>query len=413
MSKALELRQKRAALIEQIGVLAALAGKEGRAFNADEKTKFETMTADEKALRETIENIETAEGLQRGIDESKEREARARGTQAPGSAVPSYEDAFNSYLRNGTQEMNAEYRSVLRGGFKPEETRDLSVGTNSAGGYTVPPGFRTQLVDAMKFFGGMRASKATQFKTDSGQALAMPTDNDTSNVGALLAENTADSTQDVAFGQLTFNAYKYTSKIVKISMELMNDTAFNLSAFLTQKLGQRLGRITNTHFTTGDNSSKPQGIVPGATAGVTAAGASAITYADLLGLKFSVDIAYRNNAQWMMHDTTWKAALALVDSNGRQLIQGVNVGIATGAPDTLMGQDVVINNDMATIATTAKTVLYGDLSNYWIRDVNDIFIVRFNERFADAYQVGFSALYRGDGRIVDAGTHPIKYLTQA
>lgn len=406
MSKIIDLRQKRAALIGQMGAITEKVAKEGRGFTAEEQEQWEKMFAEEKSLRATIEALEATEGLQRSASDRQEQ--RREPEQ---QAAPTYDEAFRQWLQRGTEDMPGEMRTILRAGFQGDAARDLSVGSNVGGGYTVPTGFRAQLIDAMKFFGGMRVARTTQFTTASGQQLQMPTDNDTANVGAIIGENTPDTTQDTAFNQVTFTAYKYTSKIVKVSLELVNDSAFDIGAFLAQKLGQRIGRITNTHFTVGTNASQPQGVITGATAGPTAASPTAIAYADLVELKFSVDVAYRNNAEWMLHDQVWKLVLKLVDSAGRPIIRGVDIGVSENMPDTLLGQPVRINNDMDSApAATKKTVLYGDFSNYWIRDVQDIFLVRFNERFMDAYQVGFAALYRGDGRIVDAGTHPLKYL---
>lgn len=297
--------------------------------------------------------------------------------------------------------------SFRLGGKAPrnvQEARAQSL-TGSAGGYTVPAGFLNQLEESLLAFGGMR-EVATVLRTDSGNDLPIPTVNDTGNVGAILAENSQVAEQDMTFAQITLKAYKYSSKLVRVSAELLQDTAIDLESFIGNALGNRIARILNTHFTTGDNSSKPQGVVNAGT-GVTCASASAITYGELLDLQHSVDPSYRANARFMMHDSTLKAIRKLVDDQNRPIFQA---DITGASPGTLLGMPIVINQDIATIATGAKAIVCGDFSKYIIRDVTDFTLLRLEERYADYHQVGFVGFSRHDGRILDAGTDPLKVL---
>jgi HK97 family phage major capsid protein len=88
-------------------------------------------------------------------------------------------------------------------------------------------------------------------------------------------------------------------------------------------------------------------------------------------------------------------------------------GLTVGQPDMIMGYQYVINQSMTTPATGVKSILFGDFSKYLIRDVRDITLLRLDERYADAHQVGFLAFSRSDGDLLDAGTNPVKYGTQA
>lgn len=280
--------------------------------------------------------------------------------------------------------------------------------SGSAGGYTVPQGFLNQLESSLLAFGGMR-EVATILRTGEGNDLPIPTVSDHSNVGAILAENTQVAEQDVAFGQITMKAYKYSSKLIRVSAELLQDSAIDLESFIGGALGERVARILNTHFTSGDNSSKPQGISASG-AGVTAASATAITFNELLDLQHSLDPAYRANARFMMHDTTFKLVRKLVDDQNRPIFMN---DLSATSPGTLFGVPVVINQDVATVAASAKAVYYGDFSKYLIRDVQDFTLLRLEERYADYHQVGFVGFSRHDGRILDAGTDPIKHLVMA
>jgi HK97 family phage major capsid protein len=268
-------------------------------------------------------------------------------------------------------------------------------------------GFYDTLIEAQKFYGGVR-QVSNVFSTDSGNTLPIPTANETAALGSILAENATATTQDVAFGQVMLGAYKYTSNIVLVSMELMQDSAFDIEAYLARKLGERIGRINNQHFTNGTGTGQPQGVVTGATSGkVGATGqTTSITIDDLLDLEHSVDIAYRTGAKFMLNDQSLKAVKKLKDAQGRPLWLP---GLAFKEPDTINSYGFQVNNDMQVMAANAKSILFGDFSNYWIRDVKAVQVVRFNEKYADAGQVGFVAFSRADGKLINAGTNPVAY----
>ena len=283
--------------------------------------------------------------------------------------------------------------------------------TDSAGGYTIPEGFVANLEKALLTYGSVR-SVADVLRTASGNDLPWPTADDTSNVGALLGENSTDSEQDVTFGVFTLGAYKYTSKIIKTSVEILQDTGINLAAELGTMLGERIARIQNQHFTTGTGSSQPSGITVGSATGVTAAGAAAITTDEILDLVSSVDPAYRMGASFMMHDSTKTALLKLKNSNNDYIWRA---GFEGSAPDTLLGYRVVINNDMPEIATGNVTICFGNMGAYKVREVLNTSLVRLNERYADAHQVGWVAINRADGDLLTASSTntPVKHLVQA
>ena len=134
----------------------------------------------------------------------------------------------------------------------------------------------------------------------------------------------------------------------------------------------------------------------------------------MIDLKYNVNRAYRANAQWMTSDNNLKVILKLVDGQSRPLFESLtNVSLKSGEPETLLGQPLIINNDIADMAASAKSLLYGDFRNYWIRDVKAMMMLRLTERYADNGQVGFIAFMRSDGRMIDAGAHPVQYYINA
>jgi HK97 family phage major capsid protein len=291
------------------------------------------------------------------------------------------------------------------------EARAQSVGTDSAGGYTVPEGFVSELERALLAFGGPRRVGRI-LRTDSGNDMPWANVDDTGNTGRLLSENAAITETAVTFGSVTLAAYKYSSDSVLVSAELMSDSAFSLASEVGSMLGERIGRITAQHFTTGTGSSQPQGVSVGASAGVTAAGAAAITTDELITLYHSVDPSYRNDPSfgWMMHDDIVLYVRKLKDANDQYLWQP---GLQDSEPDRLLGKPVVVNNSMPALATGNVTVLVGAFSKFIIRDAGNIRLFRLEERYRDNDQTGFVAFSRHDSRVIDAGSGPIKKLTQA
>jgi HK97 family phage major capsid protein len=424
LTKSRELREKRAKLVADA---RALYDKSER--TKEDNERFDTMMADADQMKVEIDREERVAAAELEL-----RSTAAPPSDRPGDAQRILADAdkqkryrevwkramsFDGPREYGFRGISAEDRAVLA------EFRDMGTGGGNAlqgsgGGYFVPVGFVDEVESAMKWYGDMlRSSKI--IRTDSGQPLPFPTDNDTGTVGELVAEAAQVSTADVTLGNLTLNAYKYSTKMVKVSIELLQDSAFDLDSYLKEKFSERLGRILNTHFTTGTGSSQPHGIIPVATAGPTATGAAtndggtetggtSIGSDDLIELEHSIDKAYRRGSAFMANDATIKSIKKLKDKYGRPLWLP---GLASGSPDTILEYPYFTNNDMATIALNAKTVLFGRLDKYLVRQVKDLSVLRLVERFADFGQVAFIGFARYDGNLLDAGTHPVKYLVQA
>jgi HK97 family phage major capsid protein len=318
---------------------------------------------------------------------------------------------FDAFLRRGLGVLKPEHQALMQSRYSDsDEIRAQSIGTPSAGGYAVPQDFANTIDVALKQFSGIR-NAATVITSSDGRSLPWPTVNDTTNSGVLVAENAGDTEQDVAFGVVTYGAYTFSSKIVRVSLELLQDSGVDVGALLGRLLGERLGRGTAAYYATGTGSSQPQGFVTAATLGKTAASATAFTYQEMLDLKHSVDPAYRMSAKWAMHDTVLRAVKALVGSDGRPLWQP---SVADKVPATIDGDQFIIDQSMSSALTTAQRVMaYGDLSKFQIRDVLGYQLVVLRELYAANRQVGFNMFMRTDSKLLDAGTNPIKYLRLA
>ncbi len=296
----------------------------------------------------------------------------------------------------------AEHRSAAqRAGLNLNSSRLVltraNSTTNSAGGYTIPQGFLAELEKKIVYFNPLR-DVARVIRTESGNSLPFPTIDDTGNPGAIGAENTAPSATDMTFGQIILGAYR-TESLVLLSNELLRDSGLDLATEVAGLLGERLGRKEATDHATGNGTTAPQGVVTGSSAGVAGATTTTITLANIMGLRNALDFGYQQNGAFMMHQSIWSTILQLADSQNRPLF----LDLLNGNQPRLLGYPVIVNNAMASsIAASAKTVLFGDFSKYYIRDAGDIEIIRMNERYADAYQTGFMAVRRSDAKVAQS-----------
>lgn len=420
LSRAAELRQKRANLVSRMREITDNPGGEHGGLTDEQRAEFDRLHSAQEQLLADAQRIEDHEELEASLSgPAVPPAAGPLGTGGPEEAADlerdrQYAAAFGAYLRRGRHEITGEQRRVLeRRSMVLGEERAMGTNDDALGGYTVPTTMAAGITEAMLAFGGMRQSRATILPTDSGADLVMVTDNDTSNEGAILTENSGTSEQETGFGQVILRSYVYSSKMIKVSRQLLADSAFDLESYLSRKLAQRLGRITNRHFTVGDGVSKPKGVAVGLTVGKTGATGqtTSIISDDLFDLEHSVDRDYRENAEWMMHDTSLRTLKKLKDGQGRPLWVP---GIAVREPDMILGYRYIVNNNMATMAANAVSVIFGDMSLYHIRDVMGYVLLRLDERFADSFQVAFLGFSRHDGKLVDAGTNPIKsYVNSA
>lgn len=410
-----EKRQERKALIGRAEALVTAAREATRAMTPEEENQFDQMMNDGDTMLREIEREERLLDAREGLDRTPDglRSAEEDPPEGNGGSEE-YRQAFLGYLRHGIEGIEPAQRALMQAHFGelPPEARALSTGVTTAGGFTVPEEFYRRLTEAQLAFGGMRQSRTTTLETASGADLPMPTNNDTANKGVIVSENAQVTEQDTTFGQKVLKAFMYSSKIVRVSYQLLQDSAFDLEGFLARILGTRISRATNEHFTVGAGTTEPEGVVTGATLGKTGTTGqtTSVTYNDLVDLFHSVDPAYRLNAQWMFDDSTLKALKKLVDSQNRPLW---TPGVAVREPDTILGKPYIPNTDIPAMAADAKSILFGDLSLYMIRDVKGIQVLRLTERYADYLQVGFLAFSRHDGALLDAGTAPVKYYANS
>lgn len=424
---------------------------------SEDKTKFDAIHADMKKYREQKRRLdqqrdvnEELSKVERQTDPNELRRQNGNGNNhnhqdAKRASDEEADGALRAWMlaKHGpeaAQKIRPEWRSAAQklgvdmnssefpfkmSSFQPRsarhedmerwEKRALTV-TTTAGGYLISAEMNRSLEEARLFYGPM-LQLATTIRTETGANLPFPTFNGTATKGRILGINTQVTQTDPAFGQMVLGAFKYSSDMVLVPEELIEDSGVPLSDFLGRALGERIGRILNEHFTTGAGTTLPFGVVVQATAVNLGTGTSAgfgsttdgTAYRNLLKILHGVDIAYRNGGDrvgWMMNDATLQVLAGFVDSTGRPLWQP---SLVAGEPDRLLGYRIFINNDMtSTFANLARTVLFGDFSKYMIREVRSVSILSSRDRFIDFHQTAFLGFGRYDGNLLNAGTGPVK-----
>ena len=429
-----ELREERAGIIANARQKHDEATKAGIEMTGEELAAWDAQMSDAADLLNKAERLEKLEKLEASIKTTSEA-SELGATQVqnrPESTGPSAQDrdqAFTAWtmhnsdmdvpenLRQSAEKCGVrldakEFKFNLsnRSFGQIKNASGQNVTTAGDGGYLVPEGFVANMEAAMLAFGGI-LNHADVLRTNSGNDLPWPMMNDTGNTGALLAEDAEATKLDLAFTSKTYSAYKYTSRLILVSQELLEDSAINIPNIVGAAAGERLGRALNTAATTGTGSSQPGGIVTGAAAGVTAAGVAAITTDEIKNLKRACDVAYRPNAKWMFHDDVAGYIMKLKDGQSNYIWEE---NYRSGDPAQLLGHDVVVNNDMSsTITASDITVLFGDISKHKVRMVNDVRLYRMSERYREFDQDGFVAFMRFDSGVLNAGGNPIVKLTQA
>lgn len=297
------------------------------------------------------------------------------------------------------------------------ETRALTKGTTTAGGYLVPTTTAARITERMKAFGGL-AEEAENITTDSGEAMNWATEDDTGNTAEIVAEGgaAASAGADKVFGQTTLGAFKYeatgaSNLPMKVSWELLEDSPINLEEHIANNFARRIMRKFSVDIITGNGTTAPQGVMAAQTAfDEIAANSAGPTYGELLGAVAALDPEYRRNAKWLMNDATWMGKImAMVDDVGRPLIQSqAAAGLGSGAEPQLLGFPVVIDQGVASIGDQAKFIGFGDWrESYIVRRVNGFHLLRLNELYAVNGFVGFLGWARMDGRVKNLNSYVV------
>jgi HK97 family phage major capsid protein len=416
MSKLAQLRERRTAKAQEANALNARFPADQR-MPAAEASALDTLLAEIEAIDNDIAREARVAKLAAEQTDNMLDRVRENATRDP-AKHSEHAQALKAYFRGGLQGLSAEQLAAHNARVTPDIRAAMSTTTTTEGGFTVATEYNRALEQAMKAYGGMLQA-ADIINTASGATMNFPTSDATSEVGAIVGQNTTVSRVDTVFGNVAVDAYKYTSNDIAIPWELIQDSFLDIEAFIQDLLGERLGRILNTHATVGTGTGQPRGVVPASALGKagTTGQTLTVTYDDLVDLEHSVDPAYRRlpGVGFMMHDNSLRTVRKIKDSQGRPIfVPGYEADVPGGAPDKLLGRPIFINQDIPVMAANAKSILFGAFRKYRVRRVMDLTIFRMTDSaFTRAGQVGFVGFNRMGGNLVDVGGSTIKHYANS
>jgi HK97 family phage major capsid protein len=301
-----------------------------------------------------------------------------------------------------SDEYRRDFFNVMRGRLV---TALLQEQVQQDGGYLVPDEFNRAIVKGLEE-GNVVRSLAKTITTSTQRKIPVA---GTPSVATWVDEAAAIPESTVTFTQKSLDAHKLTD-LLKVSIELLQDSAFNLETYLAQEFARAFSAAEEKAFSVGTGTGEPTGIFTanGGSLGVTTSGQTTITFDDLINLTYSLKSPYRRNAIFLTNDATVAALRKLKDSNGQYLW---TVGLQVGQPDRLLGFPVYTSPYVPTLAAGAYTVAFGDMSNFWIADRMGRTVQRLNELYANTGLIGYLAMERVDATVVLA--EGIKLLKQA
>ena len=382
-----ELMNKRANTWDAMKKLLDEKVDERGTMTAEDAAQYDRMEQEIDDISAQIERQQRAEKLENAMNKPVRKEIKndVRGGETKNAGprgTEAYNAAFWDFMRIGNAAMTPEIRNSLK------------VGTDANGGYLVPEEFEKTLIEALDE-GNIFRQFAHKITTSGDRQIPMVLSRGTAE---WIEEEAEYPESDVEFGQTYLRAYKVATQI-KISEELMADSAFNMSAFIAKEFGRRIGAAEEQAFFSGNGAGKPTGILSetGAQVGVTAGAADKITADEIIDLYYSLRAPYRRKAVFITHDSAMKALRKLKDGNDQYVYQP---SLTAGTPDTLMGRPVYTSQYMPEVASGNKVMMFGDLSYYWIADRAGYSFKRLNELYAANGQIGFIASKRVDGKLL-------------
>lgn len=381
MSKILELREKRTKLWESAKNFLETHRREDGTVSAEDTAVYEKMESDVVNLGNEISRLERQKEIDSELSKANAEPITNKPIQhkenKTGTASDNYKKAFWNTMKN------KNYYDV---------SNELSIGSDTEGGYLVPDEYEKTLVEALEEENFFR-KLATVITTSGGER----------KIPIVTAKGTAEWIEEAAaypfsddtFGQVTLGAYKLAT-MIKISEELLNDSAFNMESYISKEFARRIGTKEEEAFIVGDGTGKPSGIFNSEEADVTVSG-SALSFDNIMDLYYSLRSTYRNKAVWILNDSTIKAIRKLKDGNGNYIWQP---SVREGEPDKILNRPYFTSVYAPEISSGNKVLAFGDFSYYWIADRQGRSFKRLNELYAPNGQVGFLASQRVDGKLI-------------
>lgn len=398
------LRDRRMNIWNDAKAIAETAAEENRALTDEEQGRWDSYQEEMGKMDTRIRAVLDTEKRQKEADEAFDALSGKKPEQGQAQRTA------------GGRAMLEEVRKWARGeegaGRSLEVRRDPALGpvnyrvlTTGAQGTNassiVPTDFYDMLIAHLIEVSGVMQCGPTVLNTGGGETLQVPKTTSHSTAASAAQAGTLP-TSDPAFNMQPLSAWKY-GVMLQVARELIDDTAVDLLGYLAMQAGRALGNAFGNDLVNGTGTNQPTGIVTSATTGVTGAvtGVSgAPSYANLVDLEYSVIAPYRQSRScyWLAADKTIGGFRKITDTVGRPIWEPSAV---LGSPDLLLGKPLVADPFMPAQAVSAKSIAFGDFSQYFVRLVGGVRFERSDDFAFGSDLVTFRAILRGDGTLVD------------
>lgn len=302
-----------------------------------------------------------------------------------------YGKAFRSYLRKG-----------MDGGLEAFQSKSLSVGSDTDGGYLVTPHMSSKIVQSI--FESSPLRQLASVETISSDSLELIDDHDQAAAGWTSETGAVSETTSPTLAKRNIPTHELYAQ-PKATQKLVDDAAIDIESWLSGKISDIFARKESTAFISGNGVGQPRGILTyaaGTTWGkieqVNSGSNGAVTADALINVFYSLKDAYNKNASFLMNRTVLQAVRLLKEATTNQYMW--QPGLAAGSPDTLLGVPAHMASDMPTAQTGSLSIAVGDFkAAYQVVDRRGIRILR--DPFTEKPFVKFYATKRVGGDVIN------------
>jgi HK97 family phage major capsid protein len=386
-------RERKAALHKEANHLLAERGDV--VWSKDDQQKFDQLM---DQITRVDAQIDAHEKMLQADTDKNFNDAH-KFKKVPAKQKSEAHQALDVFLRKMPRDITPDEALMIR------NTMSTTIG--SEGGFTVQTEVANDLIEALKKYGSMRRV-AAQISTEKGNDLNYPTTDGTAEIGEWVAQNIQAAAADPTFGTRPLNVFKAGSRTIAVPIELLQDSEIDVQALVFNRMGTRIGRLANLSYTVGTGTGQPNGIITAGTVGKIGTTGQTLTvnYDDLVDVVDSLDANYLESgeqASWMFSQATRRIIRKIKDTSGRPIwAPSYEAGMSAETPDTLLGYPIEINNDVPVMAANAKSIAFGMLNRYMIRDAMQVTLFRFDDSaFVTKGQIGFLGWARTGGNLMD------------
>lgn len=379
MNKLKKLYEERENLQLEMRALLDGATKEERAMNEDEINQFNDKDSRIKQIDATIKAEERARDLQLNVLAPKKKEELT------------------------TEELETRaFAAHIRGEILEQRAENL---TKSDNGAIIPKTIANKIIETVKELSPIY-QLATKYNVKGDLTFPVYDESTQKIQCAYATEFTSLTSHSGKFTSVTLSGF-LAGALTKVSRSLINNNDFDLVAFVVRKMAEAIAAFIENECINGDGTSKVTGVLNAKTV-ITAASGTAITTDELIDVQMSLLEPFQADAVWLMHRDTLKAIRKLKDNDGNYIL---NRDLSTAFGWTLLGRPIYLSDNMPQMEATNKAIVYGDLSGYYVKMVENMDIQILNEKFADEHAVGVVAWIELDGKPVE--TQKITVLKMA